>query len=98
MLIKKNQMIDLSFNKEDIACYIHCEDCVSTSNPKGELLVLTKTAGLKLTDKNIESEFKFIPIMKQNKAPPIEIQFEIKPLFGNDELPIANAYIQYLLK
>ena len=26
------------------------------------------------------------------------IQFEIKPLFGNDELPIANAYIQYLLK
>ena len=24
------------------------------------------------------------------------IQFEIKPLFGNDELPIANAYIHLL--
>ena len=113
----------MSFDKDDISCFIYCKNCVSAQNPKGELLVFTKTAGLKLTDKNIENNenLKFFPIDKSkmdynmaNRTPKdsidkqtgtdeptnIEpaIQFEIKPLFGNDELPIANAYIQYLLK
>ena len=109
----------MSSNKDDISCFIYCKNCVSAQNPKGELLVFTKTAGLKLTDKNIENNenLKFFPIDKSKmdyRTPkdstdkqngtnePTEtepaIQFEVKPLFGNEELPIANAYIQYVLK
>ena len=113
----------MSSDKDDISCFIYCKNCVSAQNPKDELLVFTKTAGLKSTDKNIENNenLNFFPIDKSkkdynmaNRTPKDStdkqtgtneqiktesaIQFEIKPLFGNEELPIANAYIQYLLK
>ena len=96
----------LSFEKDDLSFFIYCKECVSAQNPKGELLVFTKTAGLKLTDKNIgnNENLKFVPIdksdmdySKDGTSMPA-IQFEIKSLFGNEELPIANAYIQFLLK
>ena len=111
--------MNVNFEKDDISCYVHCKGCISAQNPNGELFVFTKAAGLRLTDKNIENNLKFVPIDKANMTSQTEllsqktdtdppslkpseiepaIQFEIKPLFGDEELPIENAYIQYILK
>ena len=112
LIIKWEEKLDEHFNRPkgvhqgEILFSLYCKNCETSQNPNGEILVHTAARLVTVTTIDLEKNttldrLKFFPISENqvNKNSIVNgIEFELKPLFPGQQLPISNAYIRYCLK
>ena len=85
---------------------LYCKNCETAQNPNDEILVHTAVRHQTVTNVDLEKNMtldrlRFFPISRNpaDKNSDVNmIEFELKPLFPDQQLPISNAYILYCLK
>ena len=112
LIIKWEDKLDENFNRpkrvheREILFSLYCKNCETSQNPNGEILVHTANRIETVTTIDLEKNMtldrlRFFPISRNpaDKNSDLNmIEFELKPLFPDQQLPISNAYIRYCLK